>query len=72
VNETNNLKVFMGLILVFNGCLRVNPSQFLSQREECQGGGLSLLADLPRRDRAALDWGESTTFLVPHGNDKMI
>jgi hypothetical protein len=36
------------------------------------GGGFSLLADLTRRDGAALDWGESTTFLVPHGNDKMI
>ena len=52
--------------------LRVNPSQFFPQREECQGGGLSLLADLTRRDRAALDWSELTTFRAPHGNAKVI
>jgi hypothetical protein len=30
------------------------------------------LADLTRRDRAALDRRESTTFRAPHGNDKVI
>ena len=32
---------------------------------------IALLADLTRRDRAALDWRESTTFRAPHGNDKV-
>jgi hypothetical protein len=60
----------LSLFLV-DDCLRVNPSQFLPAGR-MSGGGFSLLADLTRRDGAALDWGESTTFLVPHGNDKMI
>ena len=34
------------------------------------GGGLSLLADLTRRDRAALDWRKSTTFRAPRGNGR--
>jgi hypothetical protein len=36
------------------------------------GGGLSLLADLTRRNRAALDRTESTTFRAPRDNAKVI
>jgi hypothetical protein len=38
------------------------PFAVLSQREECQGGGLSLLADLTRRHRAVPTGRESRVF----------
>ena len=40
------------------------PLRSFPEREECQGGGLSRLADLTRRDRAVLGGGQSTTFLL--------
>jgi hypothetical protein len=48
------------------------PFAVFPEREECQGGDLSLLADLTRRDRAALNWRKSNTFRAPYGNAKMI
>jgi len=43
-----------------------------SQREECQGAFIALLADLTHPDCAALGRRESTTFRAPHRNDKVV
>src|SRR5262249_58849427 len=69
--EVSDFFIFFGffsfLHVQVSCCLRMNPSRFSPEREECQGGGLSLLADLTQDGIVPFRAGRrQATFRLPN------